>query len=1012
MKKQITRYFRNSSYFVLFLMLMSVQNFYGQQVSGQVTDNSNQGVPGVNVVKQGSKIGVATDIDGKYKIAAKEGEVLVFSFVGYTDQIIKVGKSSTINVKLASTSAALDEVVVIGYGTAKKKDVTGAISQVTAKSFAEQPIINAQEALQGRAAGVIVTRSSGAPGADVKVRVRGVNSITGANDPLVVIDGLIGGDLSTLNPNDIATMDVLKDASATAIYGVRGANGVILVTTKKGTGAGKISVEYFTTLATIPKYLPTLADNVGDFARIENVRRGTTFFTDAQIAAAVAQGGTNYQREILQTGISKVLQISASGSEGRLKYFISGNYNDVEGSVITTKAQRYTVRSNVEAAVNDKLKVGLNFFASRFQNHNDFDTFGSGQGSLIYKALTYDPTTPVYDANGDYNTRSIRSIASLNQNPVMTLRGSDFNNIQDLINGTFNIDYKLSSDFTYNMILGSQVRNNNNQNYQNETANNLPAANFSTNKATFYQLSNILTWHKLFGEHDLKVTAVQEYSNFKNISNSYSGSNISIPNGFYFAEFADASSKIYGNDYAETELMSWMLRGEYIFKKNFLATFTARRDQASQFLEDNRAGYFPSVALAYSFDDMLKGGIVSSLKLRTGWGVVGNLNAPAYATQTSYSNINYAFDGATASPGVFLLNGGNQGLTWEKTSQTNVGVDLGFQKGRGNVSLDVYQKSTTNLLLARPISGTNGGGGYNGSAVGVINENVGAVSNRGIDISLGYDIIHKGDFNWNSNVTFSYVKNKVDELYGSVTTINGLFTAPGGQSRILNVIEKGQPLGQLYGATFLGTWKSTDIIPTKAGAAAPIAKPGEAKYVLDANNDVAFRAIGNGTPTTFVGWNNAITYKNWSCNMFFQGAFGYDVYNMTQAGINGGAGDSRSFMSADQVNYWTAANETDIPTNATFSNSTRFLEKGNFIRLSNLNFGYTFKALPGLKNAALKVYFSGQNLLLITKYSGYDPENSTSRSGAGQGTSDVTAGINAGAFPTTRNYTFGVKLDF
>ena len=1011
MKKQITRYLRNGSYFVLFLMLMSVQEFYAQQITGKVVDENNLGVPGVNIIKKGSKGGVSTDIDGNYKIAAKEGDFLVFSFVGYQDQQVKVGTGSSVDVKLASSLSSLDEVIVIGYGTTKKKDVTGAVSQVSAKSFADQPLINAQEALQGRAAGVIVTRSSGAPGAAVKVRVRGVNSITGSNDPLVVVDGLIGGDLSALNPNDIASMDVLKDASATATYGVRGANGVIVITTKKGSGAGKLSVDYFTTIATIPKYLPTLADNVGDFARIENVRRGTVFFTDAQIAEIEAQGGTDYQREILQTGISKNLQISASGSEGKLKYFISGNYSNTEGSVITTKAQKYAVRSNIEAAINDKLKVGLNFFGNRFQNNNNFENFGSFQGSMIYKALTWDPTTPVYQSNGEFNSRSIRGIASLNQNPVMTLLGSDFESIEDLVNATFNADYKITKDLTYNMVLGTQVRNNNNQNYINETSNNIPEANYSNNKATSYQFTNILTWHKEYGEHDVKVTGVQEYNNLKNISNSYSGANISLPNGFYFAEFANAVSKNYANNFAEQELRSLMLRGEYIFHDNLYITGTIRRDESSVFREDNRVGYFPSAALAYSFNDMLKEGFLSSLKLRVGWGNVGNQNVGPYATETSYNNINYTFDGASSTPGVYLLNNGNPDLTWETTSQANIGVDLGFQKGRGNVSLDVYKKLTSDLLLARPISGTNGGGGFSGTPVGVRNENVGEVSNKGIDISIGYDVINKGNFKWDSNLTFTYVENKVEELYGSVTTINGLFTAPGGQARVLNVIEKGQPLGQLYGATFLGTWKTTDAIPTKPGATTPIAKPGEAKYAINSNYDVIFGAIGNGTPTTFIGWNNSFSFKNWSCNMFFQYAGGFDVYNMTQAGINGGAGDARSFLASEQVNYWRAGNETDVPTNTIFSNSSKFLEKGDFFRLSNLNVGYTFDKVPGIKNAKMKLYFSGQNLLLITDYSGYDPENSTT-SRQGQGTSDVTAGINVGAFPTTRNYTFGLKLDF
>ncbi|AWG23386.1 hypothetical protein FFWV33_18545 [Flavobacterium faecale] len=1009
MKNRISRYLKKSTYLGLFLTLMSVQEFYAQQVTGRVTDETSQGVPGVNVLKKGTSSGVSTDLDGKFTIAAKEGDVLLVSFIGYNPQSIKVGKSSTINVKLAPDVASLEEVVVIGYGTAKKKDVTGAVSQVTAKSFADQPVVRVEDALQGRASGVMVSKSSGAPGGEIKVRVRGVNSITGSNDPLVVIDGLIGGDLSSLNPNDIASMDVLKDASATAVYGVRGSNGVIVITTKKGSGKGKINVDYFTSIATIPKYLPTLADNVGDFARIENARRGTAFFTAADITAIEAQGGTNYQKEILRTGISKNLQISASGSEGKLRYFISGNYNNVEGIIINTNAEKFAARSNVEAQVNDKLKVGLNLFVNRFQNHNNFETFGSDQGSLIYKALTWDPTTPVYNANGEYNLRSTRSVASLNQNPVYTLDNSDFQQVQDLLNATFNLSYNISKDFTYSLVLGSAINNNSAQNYFVENNNNIPSAGFDTNKFTSYQMSNILTWHKEFGKHDLKITGVQEYNNSKNYINSFSGLNISLPKGYYFNQFADASSKKYASNFAQQELQSFMLRGEYIFNNNLSVTVTTRRDASSVFAKDNRVGYFPSAAVGYSLDEFLpKESFVHALKLRLGWGQVGNQNIGAYATDTRYNNVSYSFDGTTASPGIFLLNYGNKDLNWETTTQSNFGVDLGFQDRRGNLSVDVYKKNTTDLLLNNPLSGLDGGGGAGGSARGFITNNVGEVSNKGIDVNLGYDIFKNDDFTWNSNVSVSYVKNKVEKLSDGRTKIDGTFVAPGGQSRVLNVIELGQSLGQLYGATFLGTWKTEDVIPVSKTTGTPAGVPGQAKYVLDDNNNVAFGAIGNGTPKMFLGWNNSITYKNWNCNIFVQSVSGFDIYNMTQAGINGGAGDSRSFMSAEQVNQWTAANQTNVPTNSIFSNSSKFLENGNFIRLSNLNIGYTFKDVAGFKNTSLKVYASGQNLFLFTKYSGYDPENTTTRST--QGTSDVTAGINAGAFPTPRTYTLGLKF--
>ncbi len=340
MKQHFTRLLRKGYLTGLFLLLLGMQSMQAQQtITGTVTDELGP-VAGANIVVQGTTNGTQTDFDGNFTIETSSTAVLVISYIGYATQNVTVGNQTTINVQLAEDASQLEEVVVIGYGTAKKKDVTGAVSRVSSESFENQPITRVEEALQGRASGVTVARANGAPGAGIKVRIRGVNSITGNNDPLVVIDGVLGGDLSTLNPNDIATMDVLKDASATAIYGVRGSNGVILVSTKKGSGRGKINVDFFTTISQVPDLLPTLADNVGDFARIENQRKlsigQNPTFTDAEIAGFDTNGGTNYQDEILRTGFSKNLQISASGSEGKIRYFLSGNYRDEEGIVINT----------------------------------------------------------------------------------------------------------------------------------------------------------------------------------------------------------------------------------------------------------------------------------------------------------------------------------------------------------------------------------------------------------------------------------------------------------------------------------------------------------------------------------------------------------------------------------------------------------------------------------------------------------------------------------------------------
>jgi len=1010
MKNKIIKLFRGSVFLGALLLFMGFQQANAQQaVSGTVVDESGVGVPGANVLVKGTTKGAVTDFDGNFSIDASPSDVLTISFLGYVTQSITVGNKTSIKITLVEDAAQLDEVVVIGYGTAKKSDLTGSVSRVTADSFKDQPVTRVEEALQGRAAGVTVSKSNGQPGGAVKVRIRGINSITGDNSPLVVIDGVLGGDLATINPNDIASMDVLKDASATAIYGVRGANGVILISTKKGSGKGKINIDYFNTISSSPTSVERLG--AADFARIENLRRtnsgGTAVYSAADIQGFETNGGTDYEDEILRTGISQNLQLSASGAEGKLRYFISGNYRDEEGIVINTGLQQLNLRSNIEAQVKEKLKVGLNVFASRTELKNNIQGFGNGQGSAIYKALTWDPTTPVFDANGNYNIRS--AVASLNDNPVRTLNETNIKDFNERLSATLNATYNITDNLSYSLILGTQLSNYNVERYAVETGDDfLPHTSFKNDKNTSYQISNILTWQKVINDkHDVKLTGVQEYNNAKFQGNGYDANDLTLQNrGFYFAELAPNSGQTVFNGFGERELSSFMLRAEYILDDNFFLTATGRYDASSVFRTENRWGFFPSVALAYNFEKLIENSeSISLLKLRTGWGQVGSQGIGNYNTFTTLGFNSYAADGSGATSGTFINRIGNPNVTWETTSQFNAGIDLGFSNGRGNLSIDGFYKITEDLLLDTTIPDYDGGEGGNRRVI----NNVGEVENVGIDITLGYDIINTENFNWNSNIAVSFVKNEVTKLNNNQTRILGQFQAPGGQGNILNAIELGQPLGQFYGATFLGTWKTTDNIPLDSEGVA-IAAPGQARYVLDENNEVLYGAIGNGTPDLTWGFNNSFTYKNWDINVFLQGVHGFDVYNIQQAAITGGAGDSRSFLAPDQVNQWTPTNETDIPAFAHLYESSRYVEKGDFIRLSNLTVGYTLNDIEWLNDTSIKLYAGGQNLFLISKYTGYDPEASSRRNQ--EGNEDVAPGINIGAYPNPRTFTFGVKIGF
>ncbi|TXG37134.1 SusC/RagA family TonB-linked outer membrane protein [Seonamhaeicola maritimus] len=1005
MKKQFSKLLRACSIFGLVLALMSFQETSAQQtVSGTVVDESGVGIPGANVLVKGTSKGSVTDFDGNFSISASSSDVLEISFLGYVTQSVTVGDQTSITVTLVEDAAQLDEVVVIGYGTAKKSDITGAVSRVTSQAFEDQPMTRVEDALQGRAAGVTVAKQSGAPGAPVKIRIRGTNSITGNNDPLVVIDGIIGGDLRTLNPNDIATLDILKDASATAIYGSRGANGVILISTKKGSGKGKLDVDMFTSFSEVPDFLPTLqGSRAGDFARIENQLRGNEFIPLSEIQALDQIGGVDYQKELFQTAMTSNVQLSYSGGNENVNYFVSGNYSNQEGIVITTGYERYSIRANVSSQITDKLKIGVNIFGSRATSENDINSFSRFQGSLVAHAVTWDPTTPLRDADGNWNEGSTRSLASLNYNPIARLHQSDIQEVQDRLNTNVNVSYDILENLNYTLIAGASTYNRTQERITRDYGETDAAYNGNTSRN--HQVSNIVTYNKSLNNHNFKLTGVYEFQEGVGKVLNLNLDNLTGPLSYYLAELNSGID--WNNNKTENSIESVMGRLEYNFNEKLFLTGTVRRDGSSRFQGDNKWGTFYSFAGSYNLTDssfIQDSGLFSSLKVRAGWGQVGNQNIGIYSTFDSVSlGSVYAFDGAVREVGSTVGNIGNANTTWETTTQTNVGVDFGILDGKIDVSLDWYTKSTTDLLLAVPIPAT-----LVGPSKSQI-QNVGEVENSGIDIAIGATIVKNDNFSWDSNLSMSFVKNKIvdlglDPLGNTLEEIQGQFGSIDGQGRTWNVFQLGQPLGQIQGSTFLGTWKTSEA----AEAAQFNRAPGDAKYLRDANGDRVISVIGNGTPTMLWGWNNTLAYKDWDLNFFFQGSHGNEMLNAFKGTIVGATGNQRSFGHPMQLNQWTSTNETDIPAGGENDyGSTRYIENGGFVRLANLNIGYTFNDVKGFDS--IKVYAGGQNLFLITDYEGYDPEL-TSRPANNNGTVDAAPGIDIGAYPNPRVYNVGVKF--
>ncbi|TLV03360.1 SusC/RagA family TonB-linked outer membrane protein [Dyadobacter luticola] len=981
--------------FVLALLLCFGLARGQSKITGKVVDaKDNSGIPGVNIIIKGTSTGTVTDTDGNYSLNVPDNNaVIVFSFTGYTSQEVTVSGKSVIDINLEPSSKLLSEVVVVGYGTRKKSDLTGSVSQVGTKDFKDQPVTRLEEALQGRASGVLVSKSSGTPGGDIKVRIRGVNSITGNNQPLVVVDGIIGFTMSSVNPNDIESMEVLKDASATAIYGSRGSNGVILITTKKGTDKPRVDLDVFTGISTVPKYIPILG--AADFARIENSRRartgGSPVFTDSDIAALQASGGTDYQRALFRTGKTNNIQVSTSGKSGKVTYYVSGNYMKQDGIVITTGYTRISGRSNISMDINSKLKVGLNMFATRENRHNEVG--GAGAGSPILQTLTWDPTTPIRNAQGGYNNYSLMALAHLAYNPIADMETRDLNRIDDKLNTNINLSYKILPSLNFTAVAGFGTTNSTNERYF--TTPPLPYAYFNSDKSSGIQLSNILTYEKDFGKHNVKVTGLYEIQQGDYRGNSYSASNFLVPGGFYLAELA--AGKQIGNDYSKSAIESFMGRAEYIYNNQFFVTGTVRRDKSSRFRDGNNVGIFPSVALAYNLSTLpflSNTPVISNLKLRAGWGQVGNQDVAPYSTYPSV-NISggYPFDGSTLTPGSRPDGYGNPDLSWETTTQYNGGVDLGLFSNRVSVTLDVYKKNTTDLLLNVPVPNFAGGGS--------VYRNVGEVANHGIDLGIAGSVINTKDLRWDANISISKFRNKVVSLDGR-SEIQGNFYNADGSGRPLNIIQKGQPLGQFYGETFLGTWKTAEAdAALKLGAV-----PGDSKYLTDSAGNTILKAIGNGTPGFIWGFNNTITYKNFDVNILINGLGHYQIMNVTNGIIVGATGEQRSYMSPSQLNQWTPEHETDIPAGGqNRTASSRYVENGAFGRLSNVAIGYTFKKIKGIQS--LKIYASGQNLLLITGFSGYDPESSDDGS-----SNDQASGVQVGTYPNPRTVTLGLKLGF
>ncbi len=979
-----------------------------REITGKVKDETGEGLPGVNVIVQGTTIGTVTDVEGNYLLdTPDENSVLVYSSVGYVTEELIVGNRSTIDITLTADVQALQEIIVVGYGTQERRDVTGAIGSVTSEDFAAQPVTRIDQALQGRVAGVSVTNSSGAPGGTVSIRVRGANSVSGNNDPLYVIDGFVGGDFSIINPFDIESIQVLKDASATAIYGSRGSNGVVLITTKSGT-AGKPKLSLTARFSTSERVNDWDLMDVNQFIEVANQRAdelpgNERKFSAEDIAFYRANGGTDWQEELFGTAFGQEYQLDYSGGSEKVKYFISGNYYNQDGIVINSGYKRYALRTNVNAKLSDKLTADIRLSFIRRETNN---VVGAGHtNSALAGPLTWSPTTPVYDEDGNFITRD--PISSIKENPIELATNDRINEISTFFTYT-SLNYKIIDGLSIDVSLGFNYSNNQRKEFNQNLRNANPGASRRSTESVFLQNTNNLTYTKTFGDHKFTATGVLEYQVRTVDSFGSNAFNLLFPELKYDNLTLAESSDAFAVRQKES-IQSLIGRVNYDYKNKYLVTGSIRSDGSSKFRGDNQNSTFPSVALGWrlSEEEFLSGGFFDDLKLRGSWGETGSQAIGVFGTVTTLATDKFgagsSFNTGILLPGTAIGNPGNTDLRWETTTQVNGGIDMQIFNGRLGLSLDYYVKNTTDLLLDEPLPSYIGGGN--------ISRNVGEVQNKGFEISLTSTIIDNEKFRWYSTLNASFMQNEVIDIGDREAIFYDSNVGAGTTGNNESIIKPGLPISSYWGIKYLGTWKTGE----ESAAAVYSNVPGDSRYE-DLNNDGAinvddYQFIGSGTPETILGWNNTMEYKNFSFNVFFMAMGGYDKWNLNYATAVMANTDAWEATHVNIMDRWVAGTneDSDIPAFSLSSvdlfQSSRWVESGDFIRLKNISLAYT---LPKdlIKGIGAQFSIAGTNVWTLTNYRGLDPE-----AYANNGEGDRSGG-DAGSYPNSKTWTFSINLIF
>lgn len=980
----------------------NISIYFEKTVKGTVTDQNGLPLPGANVVVKGSTKGVQTDVDGSFAITVADNVTkLVVSYIGMEDQEVSVS-SSPLKIVMKEVGQKLEEIV-IGYGKAKKKDLTGSVSSIGKENLnLGGTIANVGQALQGRASGVQVQQNSYAPGSTPSVVIRGGNSINTSNAPLYVVDGFITSTGASISPNDIENIQILKDASSTAIYGARGGNGVIIITTKKGK-SGKMQVE------------AEISDGFQNIIKEPSLLTGQQY-ADIQNAIAKENGrppvfpssfpiaNTNWFEAATRPGEVLNRTITFSGSDKTSKFFLSGNYLKQTGSIENTDFKRYTVRMGGEKRFNERLNMGTNVYGAASEGNNS--DFGDNILSPMFSIQTAIPSIPIYNPDGSFYKYQGKD------NALALLVEPTDHTINRVVNGNMFLDYEIIKGLTYHFGAGAEWQENIQGKYTPSTlvaGAALKGSGSEENKTYFrWSTEQYLTYKFNIKEHS--VSAMIGTSNQKDTFERVRAAGTGFSNDI-LTYYKLEAAKVYlrpETEKTETKLTSYFGRLNYSFNDKYLASFTIRKDGSSRFGPNNKFGIFPSGAIAWKMSNetfIQNLNTFSDLKLRVSYGITGNDGIGDYQYMPRLKpwgvTISDVFAGGNEPE-----NLANPDLKWEETAQTDIGLDMGFFNDKLTATIDVYKKRTTDALLNIPVGGWWG--------FGTQRINSGVIDNQGIELGISTTNFRTDKFTWTTSLNVAYNKQKIVSLADNVKIISTNTSNPSGtvSGQEFTRLEPGREMGVLFGYKYAGVIKTGETY-----AAQPLSVPGDPKYE-DVNGDGKITAddrtyLGNSTPHYTAGFNNDFKYGNFDLNIFFQGAFDYSVYNMTKM-----VGESTT--STDALNRWVAGtNEnTNIPRDGYYKSTygsyvnSKFVEEASYLRLKNVSIGYSIPESV-LKTAkfidSIRLYAIGQNLLTITNYSGNDPEVN------GHYTTDATkqnlgGGIDFNSFPASRTFILGIKV--